>query len=297
MSLSTKSRRVRPVLTSAIALGVLALTVGGAAAPAAAAESAATCTVTDGTLTWGIKESFRSYISGTIAKGAWETSEGATYETPVFTWSGGQGEIDAKGTGEIAFPGAVTFTGHGGLLSTTFANPTIVFEAGQSQLLIDVSGISMEDALAGNTDAVVTQAQVPMVALGLDSAALGFGETGEIAASDVTTTVTAEGYAAFSNYEEGSTMDPLSFAAQLECAEPVVATPAPEESVIPIASEDAAAVDMGLPAALWWGIGAGALVVAGGVTAWALRRRGKSDAGVADDSGAADGSGAAGGVL
>lgn len=273
MSLSAKSRRVRPVLTSAIALGALALAIGGAAAPAAAAESSAVCTVADGTLTWGVKESFRSYISGTIAKGGWETTDGATYETPAFTWSNGQGEVDATGSGEIDFAGAVTFTGHDGLLRTTFANPTIVFDGGQSQLLIDISGVSMEDALAGNTDAVVTQTQVPLVALGVDAASLPFGEAGQVAAADVTTTVTPEGYAAFSNYEEGSAMDPLAFSAQVECAEPVVETSAPEASATPIASETSAASDMGLPAAAWWGIGAGALVIAGGITAWSLRRR------------------------
>src|SRR5690606_23738697 len=42
------------------------------------------CTVTDAELVWGYKESFRSYISGSIAHGEWTVADGAAYETPNF---------------------------------------------------------------------------------------------------------------------------------------------------------------------------------------------------------------------
>ena len=84
------------------------------------------CVVTDATLTWGFKESFRAYIDGDIANGEWTTSGGATYETPEFTWSDGQGHYDPEtGDGYVDFAGSVRFTGHDGLLDTTIADPSL----------------------------------------------------------------------------------------------------------------------------------------------------------------------------
>src|SRR5690606_10044019 len=99
------------------------------AGPILAEDSASsTCVVTGGDLTWGVKESFRSYISGTIAHGSWEVSDGATYETPMFGWSNPTGEIDANtGEGSISFTGLIHFTGHDGALNLQMSNPSIAF--------------------------------------------------------------------------------------------------------------------------------------------------------------------------
>lgn len=273
MSLSSAPHhRARPHVLTAIALSIGVLAAGGAAAPASAATAESVCAVTDGTLNWGVKESFRSYISGTIAKGAWEAAEGASYTTPEFTWSGAHGSIDATGSGEVAFEGVVTFTGHNGLLRTTFANPTLVLSEGQQpQLKVDISGVSMEDALAGATGAVQTHPQIPMVALELDAGTLPLAESGEVAASAVAATITPEGFAAFGSYEAGTVMDPLSFSFVLECTEPVAETPEPEASAVALASEEAPADAM--PAGVWWAVAGGALILAGAAAVWAVRRR------------------------
>ena len=40
-------------------------------------ESSSTCQVANARLDWGVKESFRSYSSGSIANGEWVTDNGA----------------------------------------------------------------------------------------------------------------------------------------------------------------------------------------------------------------------------
>lgn len=80
----------------------------------ATTSDAPTCTarVVDGaTLSWAIKDSFVSYIEGSIAQGSIATS-GARRSGSTFTWSGGAGTFnttDVRGTAR--FSGSVTTTG------------------------------------------------------------------------------------------------------------------------------------------------------------------------------------------
>src|SRR5690606_13834026 len=100
-------KRTGRILTAtALSVGLLApaAAITGTPTIAAADEADSTCQVTGGELTWGVKEAFRSYISGAIANGEWTVSDGAGYETPSFSFSEPTGEIDAE-TGE----GSVTF--------------------------------------------------------------------------------------------------------------------------------------------------------------------------------------------
>lgn len=168
---------------------------------AAALVVAPGCDVTDATLDWGFKESFRSYISGTIANGEWTTADGATYETPSFEWTGGTGRYDPEtGEGYIEFTGSVRFTGHDGLLDTTIANPTLLLRGDEDGLLLlDVSGATMEGD-------VVDQTEVPFVALP-DLAVIG-GDA--VRTVDVAAALTADGAAAFPNYEAGEAFDPVT---------------------------------------------------------------------------------------
>ncbi len=201
---------------------------------APAAPESIGCTVSAGELRWGFKESFRSYISGSIAHGDWTVADGATYRTPVFTWSGGAGAFDAGDTtGRVSFPGSVHFTGHDGLLSTTIANPTLVFTGPTTAyVLLDVSGLTMDDALAGRADAAQSVTQVPFVELDLASASLTISPDGtEVAATGVPAAITAQGYQAFPNYPEGTAFDPVSFTFR-------VADCAPASAAVPVAATD-----------------------------------------------------------
>ncbi|CAN5135543.1 hypothetical protein BH11ACT4_BH11ACT4_07790 [soil metagenome] len=199
-------------LALAGALVFAPLVAAAIASPAAAspAATASTCTVSDGTIGWGLKESFRSYISGSIANGKWTVADGATYSTPDFGFTGGAGTLDA-GSGTIAFPGSIEFTGHGGILDTTVANPQLRFDRpGTATLLLDVTGTTQQG------DPVDAKA-VEFATIKTDAAVIDGGRYRLDAAA---TTLTAAGAAAFGTYTAGTALDPITvdFAASPECA-------------------------------------------------------------------------------
>ncbi|WP_159501063.1 HtaA domain-containing protein [Microbacterium sp. 18062] len=234
------------------------------------------CTVTAASLDWGFKESFRSYISGSIAHGEWTVSDGATYETPEFGWSDGEGVFDAEiFTGQVSFEGTIRFTGHDGLLDTTVANPTILFTGPDTAyLLLDVAGVTMEDALAGNADNALTFDQVSFVKLDLSAGDVEISEDGsEVTASAVPAVITSQGYEAFPNYEAGTEFDPVSFSITTE-TDCVVAVPEDEDTAdVTAAVEAPDADDTDLTWLAWTG---GGIALAGLITAlaiWIARRR------------------------
>lgn len=195
----------------------LAATVAVLAGTAAAAPGG--CTVTNAQLDWGFKESFRSYISGSIANGQWTVADGASYETPSFGWSGGTGSFDGQ-SGTVSFVGSITFTGHGGALDTTVANPVIEFVDSESAvLLLDVSG--------------TTQLGVPVDETGVPFAELDLanvtrdGDT--LTVTDASATLTSTGAESFGTYVAGEPLDPVSITLQLdgECDAPADPSPAP----------------------------------------------------------------------
>ncbi len=168
------------------------------------------CTVRDATLSWGFKESFRAYIDGGIANGEWTTSRGATYETPEFTWAHGQGRYDPEsGEGYVEFLGTVRFTGHEGLLDTTIADPALSISGGQAVLLLDVSGPSMEGERIEAQD-------VPFVELtGVDVSG-----DGARLALESDSVFTADGEAAFPDYQAGAAFDPVTVELELDLCSP-----------------------------------------------------------------------------
>ena len=243
-----------------------------------AVAAADQCTVTAADVVWGFKESFRSYISGTIAEGQWEVTGGAAYETPNFSWTGGSGSYDpATQTGSVAFTGAIHFTGHGGLLDTTVANPTLEFTGpGTAQVLLDISGISMEDALTGSAE-IEAVTQVPLVDVVLSAAEIdSSGDAITITAADTPTSITADGFTAFGNYETGTPFDPLSLTVTATCPPDERSTPSATPAVADDAEEtvttDAVpAADTGNAWVPW--VVAGFLAIAAAVGGLLLARR------------------------
>jgi hypothetical protein len=215
----------------------------------------ASCVVTDATITWGFKEAFRSYVSGAIAHGEWTVSDGASYETPSFGWSDGAGDYDAaSGEGLVAFTGAVTFTGHGGVLNTTVAGPQIRFDdADTATLLLDVSG-DTRDGVTVNAPAV----EFATIDLTASETKVTDGDYEIVAAPAVLTTAGSD---AFGTYGPGTELDPITIAFSTDsgCAAPPV--DAGDESAAPIAEAPAgndwiiwvviAAVLAALGAAAW----------------------------------------------
>ncbi|WP_353987410.1 HtaA domain-containing protein [Ruicaihuangia caeni] len=199
-----------------------------------------TCAVSDAALSWGFKEAFRAYVSGTIARGEWTVADGATYETPAFGWANGAGTYDpAARKGEISFTGSVTFTGHGGVLNTTVGNPAIRFDGGdKATLLLDVSGETRE----GES---VDSAQVEFAELDLSD--VGTPEGDRIQLKDVPATLTAAGSDAFGTYEAGTELDPISLSFNVDpgcsSATDAGASPSDEKTAAPVADTGASAVD------------------------------------------------------
>jgi len=187
--------------TAVAALGVLTI----AATPAAAAEQ---CSIVDADLRWGFKESFRSYLTSTIANGQWVVDGGASYSTPEFRWMSGSGFYDAQSTsGLVAFIGSVTFTGHGGVLATRIANPELQFvDSSTAYLLVDVAG--------------TTQGGDGVDLTGVRFARLDL-EAGSRSAEGVTVpaTLTEEGAEAFGTYSAGEPLDPVEYSLDASCAE------------------------------------------------------------------------------
>lgn len=194
---------MRRLLIGLLALGALALP----AAPAFA--QAPGCDIESATLDWGFKESFRAYIDGSIANGEWTVADGATYATPSFGFPSDSGRIDPRGpNGSIAFTGSVRFTGHGGILDTTVANPVLVVRAdGTGALLLDVSGPTMEGDQVSVTEATF---------LDIDLAGQDLTPVDGIVTIDAApTTLTVDGAEAFPNYEAGSAFDPITVTADV----------------------------------------------------------------------------------
>ena len=163
--------------------------------------------MTGGTLDWGVKERFRAYISSTIANGEWEASDGASYETPSFTFSGATGEVDAEtGEGSVSFDGTVVFTGHDGVLNLTLANPTVEFAAdGSGRLLLDTRSNNAEGEL------VVDESQASVGRIAALSGIASSETAREVVIADAAVALTAEGAEAFAGfYPTGEALDPLN---------------------------------------------------------------------------------------
>ena len=188
-------------------------------AAAMTVTSATSCLVDDATMTWGFKESFRSYISGAIANGEWTVADGATYDVPKFGFSAGAGSYDgATSTGEITFPGSIRFTGHEGILNTTVSNPSVRFDGDTAYLSLDVTGTTQEGEEVSSSGVEFLE---------LDLAGASTTVDGVTTITDAPASLTAAGSAAFGTYETGEEFDPvtLQFSVAAECAETAVAEP------------------------------------------------------------------------
>jgi hypothetical protein len=176
------------------------------------------CPVQSAELDWGFKESFRAYIDGSIANGEWTTADGATYETPLFSWAGGTGGYDAEtGDADLAFAGSVRFTGHGGVLDTTVANPRIVIDGDRAVLLLDISGTTQDGEPVSSTGVEFAE---------LDLAQAEAGGGGDLVSfAGIPATLTAAGAAAFGTYETGTAFDPVDLRITIDpaCIEPAAA--------------------------------------------------------------------------
>lgn len=283
--------RSRQSLTArlAVGVGVGALAAVGLVTPSFAAPTThvapaesidpPACEVSAATLSWGVKESFRSYISGAIANGEWTVSDDMRYETPSFIWDQVSGSVTPElDAGEIAFTGAVHFTGHDGAMTLDLANPKIEFAADNSAyLLLDIGSA---DTTSGGESAEQTEVRAAKLDL---ATALNASGT-ELTIDGAVPRLTAEGATAlngaYGSYVAGEELDPITLDATVagcELGEQIAEAPEEPEEV-PLDPTTPVAAETQEPQIPWLpiGIGAVALLVIGITGGMLLGGKGKN---------------------
>ena len=195
----------------AISLSAIALALAGIAVGTSQTAVASTETTTEATAQWGVKESFRKYIAGNIAKGSVDFAGNVSDAPAPYTWTDGTGTVDRDaGAADISFEGSVTFNGHHGLLETKLSDLRVVFNADSTgTIYADVSAKQLDSAEIYTADDVAfATIQNPT-----------WTDTG-VSGSAVLTEPGAQAFAGF--YEPGIELDDIS----LTIPEPA---PAPTE--------------------------------------------------------------------
>ena len=184
----------------------------GAIAPVQAAPEE----VEDGSLVWGVKQSFRNYIVGPIAHGHIQVSDGASQAegNGAFTFVNASGIFDADtGAVDAAFEGTVHFQGHEGVgvpageyaLDLKIQNVRVEIEGTSGTLVADVSSKSL------SSGSIVDYPDVEFAALNLSSVTPSIdGDT--VTFTAIPATLTEAGVPAFADfYTAGTELDPLTF--------------------------------------------------------------------------------------
>ncbi|AVG23413.1 Secreted iron transport protein Htaa [Pontimonas salivibrio] len=183
-------------------------------------DSASSCEVRSWEVLWGVKESFRSYLSGSLANGEWNVSGDVTYSTPLFTIRGSDGVLAPDvSSGDLATTGSIGFFGHEGLLDQTLSTPRLVINGDEVDVVFDISGDTQE----GRT---VSAQNVSFVSVDAAGAVVD-SEAGTWSVNSAPTVLTAEGAEAFGTYPAGEAFDPIDIRVQVDpgCLQPPLSTP------------------------------------------------------------------------
>ncbi|MFJ5109385.1 HtaA domain-containing protein [Streptomyces sp. NPDC088551] len=178
-----------------------------------AAENGA---IVDGTLDWGVKESFRSYVVGPIAQGTVELGDGATKSgAAAYRFPKGTGDFDASArTLSASFGGTVRFLGHkeagAYVLDLRLSGLQVVVKDGKGTLVADVSTKDRE------TGKVSTYRDLTFATLDVPAAG-PVAKDGVVTLNAVPATLTADGTRAFGGmYQAGTELDRLTLAVALD---------------------------------------------------------------------------------
>ncbi|MFI1929793.1 HtaA domain-containing protein [Streptomyces sp. NPDC020330] len=152
----------------------------------------------DAAVDWGVRRTFREYVTGSIGQGAWTLADGAQDGGALFRFPQGKGTYDAKKrTLDADFGGSVRFTGAHGL-DLKFAGVTVAVAQGEGTLSADVTseGRTTED--------------VPLITFPAKDLT---PKEGLAVLTEAPATLTADGAKAFNSlYRAGTAMDPVSLA-------------------------------------------------------------------------------------
>ncbi|MEU3752186.1 HtaA domain-containing protein [Streptomyces olivoreticuli] len=229
----------------------------------------------DAAVDWGVRRTFREYVSGPIAQGSWKVGDGAQDGGALFRFPRGKGAYDAeKKALDASFDGTLRFTGKH--LDLTLGAVKAAVKDGKGTLSADVTGGSGEGKA------------LPLVTF--DASALT-EKDGLAAVTAAPAKLTAEGAKAFGGvYKEGADMDPVSLAVPLTATAKLPPLPnlgkaSPSASAVPAPAPESAEASSSsdsfpvLPVVV---AGVGALVVAGAVFLLIQRRRATPATGASD---------------
>ncbi|MEU6964148.1 HtaA domain-containing protein [Streptomyces chrestomyceticus] len=154
-------------------------------------------TFTEAAVDWGVRRTFREYVTGSIADGRWQLSDGAQDGGALFRFPRGKGTYDAeKGTLSAGFTGKLHFTGKN--LDLTLTAVSVTVHDGRGTLAADVT-----------RDGTTTEG-TPLATF---EAKRLTPEKGLIKLTEAPARLTADGAKAFGGlYREGTDMDPVSLA-------------------------------------------------------------------------------------
>lgn len=172
--------------------------------------AAAVCTaraIDSGSLTWGVRSSFRSYVLGGIANGS-ITFLGASTTASQYTWTGATGSINTEASvGRASWTGSLVYRGHGGLLDLRLSNPRIQITSATSAVVI------LDVVSSDSSGTVVVDGTVTFARIALPAGAIG---TDAVTVSGASAWLTEAGASAFGGfYSAGDALDPISFSLAL----------------------------------------------------------------------------------
>ncbi|MCW8101333.1 HtaA domain-containing protein [Streptomyces tauricus] len=173
--------------------------------------------IEDGAVDWGVRRTFREYVTGAIAQGEWELSDGAQDGGALFRFPEGSGTYDEKKrTLDASFTGAVRFTGEQGLDLKLGGIRAEVTDDGKGTLYADVTSASKTGKAGGGGTGKAggTDKEVPLVTF---TAKELKPKDGLAQVTEAPAKLTAAGAEAFGGmYKAGTEMDPVSLAVALD---------------------------------------------------------------------------------
>ncbi|WP_405936510.1 HtaA domain-containing protein [Streptomyces sp. NBC_00726] len=227
----------------------------------------------DAAVDWGVRRTFREYVTGSIGQGEWTLADGAQDGGALFRFPKGKGTYDPeRQTLTAAFAGSVRFTAHDGL-DLKLSRFAVAVKSGKGTLSADV--------LSGGK----ATESVPLVTFAAEDFA---PKNGLAVLTEAPATLTADGAKVFGSlYKAGTAMDPVSLAVATDAkaALPALpdlgsdasASPSPEPTGSPAAKAatvpTAAEQDDDSRTGLYLTLGGAGLLAAAAVTVLLLVRR------------------------
>jgi hypothetical protein len=156
--------------------------------------------IEDAAVDWGVRRTFREYVTGSIAGGKWTLAGGARDGGALFRFTGGTGTYRKEAL-DAAFTGSVRFTGKHGL-DLTLSKVAVTTAGDRGTLYADVRSPELRDT------------KVPLVTF--DTSDLKTAD-GLVTVTEAPARLTERGAKAFNGmYKAGTAMDPVSFAVALD---------------------------------------------------------------------------------